>query len=283
VYTSLSAALSAQQIAPDVAFEGRSSDGELLTLHRRTDAADIYFISNQSNEAQTLRARFRVDGRAPALWRAETGAIERASYERIAGTTLVPLTLAAHEAVFVVFQGPATAERWTTPQRMRTELATLEGSWRVAFQAGRGAPPSATFDRLMSWTDSPDAGIRYFSGAAIYSTQIKAPRSWLKSGRRIELDLGDVRELAVVTVNGTRLRTAWHAPFSVDITGALKPGQNRIDIEVVNLWPNRLIGDRQPGTTPVAFAPMSPYTSSSAPLPSGLLGPVSIVAVEQMQ
>jgi hypothetical protein len=151
----------------------------------------------------------------------------------------------------------------------------------VSFQPGRGAPPTATFDRLLSWPDSNDVGIKYFSGAATYQTEIKAPRSWLKSGRRFELDLGEVRELAVVSINGARVATLWRPPYRVDITGALKAGTNQVEIEVVNLWPNRLIGDKQPGMKPIAFAPMSPYKASSALLPSGLLGPVRIIAVSE--
>jgi len=136
------------------------------------------------------------------------------------------------------------------------------------------------FDHLISWPDSNDPGIKYFSGAATYQMDIKAPRSWLKSGRHVELDLGQVRELAVVSVNGTRVATAWRPPYTVDITGALATGTNRLEIEVVNLWPNRLIGDQQPGMKPIAFAPLSPYGASSALLPSGLLGPVRIMAID---
>ncbi len=185
-----------------------------------------------------------------------------------------------HEAIFVVFRKPTAAAAWTARTVQRTTVASLDGAWRVSFEPGRGAPPAATFDRLISWPESSDPGIKYFSGAATYRMDVTAPRDWLASGRRIELDLGDVRELAVVSVNGTRVATAWRPPYTVDITGALKKGTNRLEIEVVNLWPNRLIGDQQPGAKPIAFAPMSPYQASSALLPSGLLGPVKIVAVD---
>ncbi|MFC4312533.1 glycosyl hydrolase [Steroidobacter flavus] len=277
VYTNLPAALAAEQIVPDVAFEG---DDELLSLHRRTDDADIYFVSNQSNSAQSLRARFRVEGRAPEVWRAETGSIEQISYEKVPDGIAAPLSLSPHEAVFVVFRKPATTPSWTAPTVQRTTVASLNGPWQVSFEQGRGAPPTATFDRLISWPESSDPGIKYFSGAAIYRMDVKAPRDWLESGRRIELDLGEVRELAVVSINGTRVATAWRPPYTVDITSALKAGANRLEVEVVNLWPNRLIGDRQPGMKPIAFAPMSPYQADSTLLPSGLLGPVKIVAVD---
>ncbi|HEY5760005.1 MAG TPA: glycosyl hydrolase [Steroidobacter sp.] len=280
VYTNLVAALAAEQVVPDVVFEAQAADAELLSLHRRTDDADIYFVSNQSNAVQSLRARFRVAGRAPEVWRAETASMEDASYEKMPNGIRVPLSLAPHEAVFVVFRKPTVADAWTASTVKRTTVASLDGAWRVSFEPGRGAPPAATFDRLISWPESSDPGIKYFSGAATYRMDVTAPRDWLESGRRIELDLGAVRELAVVSINGARIGTAWRPPYTVDITGALKRGTNRLEIEVVNLWPNRLIGDQQPGAKPIAFAPMSPYQASSALLPSGLLGPVRILAVD---
>lgn len=280
VYTSLAAALSAEQVASDVAFEGQTADAELLALHRRIDDTHIYFVSNQSDKAQHVRAQFRVEGLAPEIWRAETGTTEAISYEKMAGGIRAPLTLFPHEAVFVVFRKPTTAQAWIAPTVERTTVASLEDAWHVSFQPGRGAPPTATFDRLISWPDSNDPGIKYFSGAATYRMDIRAPRSWLKSGRRVELDLGEVRELAVVSVNGSRVATSWRPPYTVDITSALKKGTNRLEIEVVNLWPNRLIGDKQPGVKPIAFAPMSPYGANSPLLRSGLLGPVRIIAVD---
>jgi hypothetical protein len=280
VYTNLAAALAAEQVATDFAFEGQTAGAELLALHLRMDDADIYFVSNQSDQAQNVHGRFRVEGRAPEIWHAEAGTNEAISYEKVPGGISAPLALSPHEAVFVVFRKPATAQAWTAPTVERTTVASLEGAWRVSFEPGRGAPPTATFDRLISWPDSNDSGVKYFSGAATYQMDIKAPRSWLKSGRRVELDLGKVRELAVVSVNGTRVATAWRPPYTVDITSALKKGTNRLEIEVVNLWPNRLIGDKQPGVKPIAFAPMSPYVANSTLLPSGLLGPVRIMAVD---
>ena len=281
VYSDLNAALATERITPDVAFEGNTDD--LLSLHRRTDHADIYFITNQSARSQVLRARFRIQDRAPEIWRAETGTAEYISYEKVPGGISSPLALSPYEAVFVVFRRSATLEAWSAPRLERTPLATVEGPWTVSFQGGRGAPQAATFERLMSWADSKDVGVKYFSGAATYKKEIKVARSWLKPGHRIELDLGEVRELAAVSVNGTYMTTTWRPPYTVDITSALKPSTNQLEIEVVNLWPNRLIGDRQPGAKPVAFAPFSPYAAGSPLLPSGLIGPVRIVSIESDQ
>ncbi len=189
------------------------------------------------------------------------------------------LDLAGHDAVFVVFDKPAREQAWTAPPRQPRTLATLEGPWRVGFEAKRGAPDGAVFDKLISWPESTDLGIKYFSGVATYQKDVRIQRDWLKAGRRIELDLGEVKELATVSVNGKPVTTAWHAPYRVDITDALKPGKNTLAIAVVNLWPNRLIGDKQPGAQPVAFAPVSPYRADSPLLPSGLLGPVRLTGL----
>jgi len=274
----LAAALAAEDVAPDVALSGASEKAQLLTLHRRTQEADIYFISNQQGEAEEFDASFRVAGKAPELWRAETGGIEPLGYRIDGDRVHTSLRLEPHEALFVVLRQEVTSRSGTAPELHREQLLELQGPWPVSFEEGRGAPASASFDQLLSWPQSDNPGIRYFSGAATYSKQVSVPRTWLAPGRRVLLDLGEVRELATVSVNGTEVGTAWHAPYRVDITDALQPGENKIEIRVVNLWPNRLIGDKQPGATPITYAPQSPYKADSELLRSGLLGPVRLMA-----
>lgn len=144
--------------------------------------------------------------------------------------------------------------------------------------AGLGAPPSITLDKLTSWSNNPDTGVKYFSGTATYTKTIDAPAAWLRSGTHVWIDLGKVKNLAEVTVNGKSLGIVWHAPYSVDATTALKPGQNELTIKVTNAWVNRLIGDQQPDATKkYTFADVKPYKATSPLLPSGLLGPVTIV------
>ncbi len=280
VYAGLAEALKAEQIGADVTFDGIGSR-ELLYLHRQTPDADIYFISNQGREAAKVRGRFRVSARAPEIWRADTGQIEAASYELVGGAVATELAFEAHEAYFVVFRRSAPERSWAAPATVRAQLATLTGPWKVSFAPDLGAPKEAVFDKLISWPESPDAGIRYFSGAGTYRQTLSVPRSWLEPGRRLELDLGEVRELAAVSVNGVAVGTAWKPPYRLDISEALKPGRNLLEIEVVNLWPNRLIGDRQPKATPVAYAPDARYAAGAPLLRSGLLGPVRILALDK--
>jgi hypothetical protein len=129
---------------------------------------------------------------------------------------------------------------------------------------------------LSDWSNNSDPGIKYFSGVATYTRKIDVPISALTSGAHIELDLGKVHEIAEVIVNGKTEGIAWKPPYRVDITDAVKAGENTLSIKVVNLWPNRLIGDQQPGMKKVAFAPNSTYKANDPLLPSGLIGPVEV-------
>ena len=135
--------------------------------------------------------------------------------------------------------------------------------------------------QLSSWSDSADKGVKYFSGTGTYADTLNAPAEWFKKDASLWIDLGDVKNLADVTVNGKDLGIVWHAPYRVDVTNALKPGANEISIKVTNAWVNRLIGDQQPdATVKYTFADVKPYKANSPLLPSGLLGPVVVVRVE---
>ncbi len=119
----------------------------------------------------------------------------------------------------------------------------LSEGWKVRFAPGMGAPAEVEFPKLVSWTDRPEKGIRYYSGIAVYQREANIPSSLLARGGKIILDLGQVKNLARVTVNGTAFPELWKPPFTCDITQAVKPGMNKVSVEVVNVWANRLIGD----------------------------------------
>jgi len=149
----------------------------------------------------------------------------------------------------------------------------------VTFQPGRGAPASIVLEKLISWPECADDGVKYFSGAGTYTQTIQASPNWFKKGAKLWIDLGDVKNLAEVTVNGKSLGIVWHTPYRVDATSALKPGSNEVKIRVINAWVNRLIGDQQPdATTKYTFADVKPYKADSPLLPSGLLGPVRVLS-----
>jgi len=175
---------------------------------------------------------------------------------------------------------PAAAPSRTLPERVETAMAAVEGPWDVSFQPNRGAPAKISLDKLSSWAVNADTGVKYFSGTGTYSKTIQAPADWFKTGAQLWLDLGDVKNLAEVSVNGKPLGIVWHAPYKVDITAALKPGANEISIQVVNAWVNRLIGDQQKAaSTKYTFTTVKPYNEDSPLQPSGLLGPVRLYSV----
>jgi hypothetical protein len=212
--------------------------------HRRTDNSDLYYVSNQSDAPQHIDGRFRISGKDVQVWRPMSGKEEAASYSSQNGFTTVRLQLAERESVFVVFRNAASAPSRTEPSVPEKELTSITGPWDVHFPANLGAPPSLRVEKLTSWTDSSDPGVKYFSGTATYTKAVQAPAAWFHSGQHIYLDLGKVRDIAEVLVNGTSVGNVWAPPYRVDITGALKPGTNKLEIRVTNEWTNRQIGDR---------------------------------------
>jgi len=264
-------------LEPDFAYTKPEADTNLLFVHRKLDDAEVYYVDNRSDRSESLNATFRVTGKQPELWHAERGTTESASYKISEGHTTVPLTLEPWGTVFVVFRKPAKAPSVEVPAPVETTLATVEGSWSVAFQPDRGAPASITLDKLASWSENSDAGVRYFSGVGTYTKTINAPPDWFKKGQHLFIDLGNVKNLAEVIVNGISVGTVWRTPYRVDVTTALKPGVNKVVIKVANAWVNRLIGDQQPEATKYTFTVIHPYKADSPLLESGLLGPVTLV------
>jgi hypothetical protein len=153
---------------------------------------------------------------------------------------------------------------------------TLDHAWKLSFPAGWGTPPSISMPTLKSWTASSIPDVRYFSGTATYTNMINVPPGLLNTHHEVWMDLGDVREVATVAVNGVAVRTLWHGPFTLRIDQALHQGENTLSIRVTNLWPNRLIGDKQPNATiHYTHTNIDAYAQDSPLLPSGLLTPVT--------
>jgi hypothetical protein len=274
--------LTTEVVAPDFEYRPARADASIEYIHRRTATADIYFVVNQQEREEEFEADFRVEGRQAEFWEQDSGHLRQApAYPSSRGRTVVPMKLPPYGSVFVVFRG--------TPSRQPafevgplTELMEITGSWRLSFESGRGAPPSATFDKLISWPDHADPGIRYFSGTAKYRMKFDAPAGWKRAGRVVSLDLGQVKNIAHVRLNGVDVGVAWKPPYRVEVTRALREGANEIEIEVTNLWPNRLIGDEfLPAAEHITSTNIHKFTKNSPLLPSGLLGPVRIVAGER--
>jgi hypothetical protein len=275
---SLESVLNSERLVPDVSVSG--DDSNIQFVHRSLGkGGDIYFLRNPTPREQSIQVSFRVAGRVPELWRADTGEMTPLSFDIQRDRTIISLQFEKDDAFFVVFREQSKAAGAVITPPTLERLTTIKGPWDVRFPPDRGAPAEARFNELRSWTENNDTGIKYFSGTASYVNTFKVQRGWLNSRARLQIDLGEVKNVAEVRLNGRSVGVLWKAPFRADITDAAKPGVNRIEIKVTNLWPNRLIGDKQPNAKQIAFASFDPYKVDSPLLPSGLLGPVTLLKV----
>ena len=269
------AVLKEMSTQPDADISGAKS--KVLYVHRQTTDTDLYWLDNRSDNPNEATVSFRVTGKVPELWHPQTGKASTMSYQIKDGRTIVPLKFESWEAYFIVFRDKATVASYTKPAITESPVANVASTWTVNFQEGRGAPQKATFTTLSSLTENADPGVKYFSGTAAYDNTFDLP-TVAKNASYI-LDLGEVKNIAEVIVNGKNVGTVWKKPFRIDITDALKSGRNTVQVKVTNLWVNRLIGDAQPGVTnKITFTTLPFYKADAPLLPSGLLGPVRVLA-----
>jgi len=264
--------------------EDFSATGPIRYAHRRTEAREIYFVSNKSDQPVQADCTFRVAAGQPELWNPVGGQRRPLpQYQNENGRTTIPMEFEPHESFFVIFSrgGSATSDEPTAGSvnfSQVTTVATLQGSWEVSFDPKWGGPEKVVFEELEDWTKRSEEGIKYYSGIATYRKSFDRPAP-LAPNSKIYLDLGTVHEMARVRLNGKDLGVVWCAPWRVDITHALQAGANHLEIEVANLWPNRLIGDAlKPEEERLTRTTSNPYNAGSALLPSGLLGPVTVQA-----
>jgi len=340
--------LAALGARPDFAVHDHSVP--LLFKHRASPEAEVYFVSHQGQTAAAMDCHFRVTGKAPELWYPDSGRMDRAPvYRETADGVTVPLDLGPSGSVFVIFRRPeqndhvvavhpatarieradgafvvhaAAAGRYdiTTAKgfALRAELPSLPApmdmsqGWKVSFPPKLGAPPSVILGRLMPLSDHADPGVRYFSGTARYAHVFDVPAALLAAPHEINLDLGEVKNLAEVRINGIRLGLLWKPPFLIPVTQALRPGRNLLEVRVTNLWANRLIGDEQlpddcewiavpdrgmrlkqwpkwfvdnkpRPSKRVAFATWKYFDKTETAPRSGLIGPVTLRVVERLR
>jgi hypothetical protein len=289
------AALGHANLGADFQIEGAESRPEEIDfIHRRTADADIYFVANRTEHSKAIDASFRVAGKQPELWDAVSGEIRDAqAFRQTDGRTVVPLQLAPGGSIFVVFRKEISAAKngaaaHNEPQL--TQWRSIDGPWQVEFDRLKGGPEQPqTFERLVSWSDLSDPQVKYYSGTAIYRTAFDVGESDVEQPaaaeqpspgkpRRTWLSLGDVKNVANVRLNGSPLRVVWTDPLRVEVTDHLRSGANELEIEVTNLWPNRLIGDqRLPPDDRITNTNITKFQGNSPLLLSGLLGPVSLL------
>lgn len=302
-YDTVAKRLAAMNVSPDF-----SASQPLRYNHRQLENVEAYFVSNPSNAAVSATCTFRVVGKQPELWNPLTGQIrDLPKFQTTAdGCTEIPLAFDPVQSFFILFRQPVSGTGGSQAGNFAVPQAMMEitGSWEVSFQPGRGAPDKMTFDQLDSWSNLTNPGVKFFSGEAVYRKTLTLAPELTANGKPLYLDLGRVEVMAEVTLNGRKFETLWCAPFRLDISAAVKPGDNLLEIKVVNLWPNRMIGDEQlppdssrkggnvdvwpqwllggkPSPTGrITWASNDPFKKDSPLLPSGLLGPVTLQTVE---
>lgn len=260
---------------------GLPADVPVLYGHRAAVDADIYFISNQKDETIELRPEFRVRSKQPELWDATTGRIRTLpAYEETAAGTVVPLKLYPYESAFVVFRRPATKAEGTGLQLnypVPQTLVRLDAPWKVSFEEKRRGPASQTFARLEDISKNENPDIRYYSGTIWYETEFKLKK---KPEGELYLNLNDVGVMAKVKINGQYAGGVWTAPYRVNVTDLVRKGKNKVEIEVVTTWMNRLIGDSGlPESERKTWTPCNSWKPTDTLQKSGLVGPVYIESV----
>lgn len=273
------------------------SDGPIRYGHRRTDEYDIYFVANTKDERVETTCNFRVTRGVPELWdpiTAEMRGLPKFTHEE--NTTAIPMRFEPYQSFFVLFprgvSERATRVAGETNFPDTVLVQTLEGPWSVAFDPEWGGPAEVNFDTLQDWTGHDERGIKYYSGIATYSKAFSFDGA---TPRPLYLDLGTVHDMARVRLNGMDLGAAWCAPWRIDVTDAIRPGTNVLEIDVANRWPNRLLGDERRPDRNVRTVQWESgllegrrfrtgrytFATRSGPdklFPSGLLGPVTLQA-----
>lgn len=281
--------------------EDFTADGPIRYVHRRTQDYDIYFVANKSDRVVKADCTFRDGAGRPELWIPVTGKMYHlAQYKRAQDErTTIPMRFEPYESFFVVFSREQTEKATKALREINlTEpkpIAVINGPWDVSFDTKWGGPEKIVFDELVDWTQHSECGVKYYSGIATYRKTFDLPDANLSDGD-LYLDLGDVCYIARVRLNGKDLGVVWTAPWRREITNQVRARDNRLEIEVANLWTNRLLGDQQEPDANVRTVqwpsgllegktwPAGRYTFTTMHLDkvklpllkSGLLGPVTI-------
>ena len=282
----------------DVA-EDFESIASLRYTHRKTDDLDIYFVSNKTDQMVNADCAFDIKEGTPALWNPMTGETRLLpGYTIKKGRIFIPLKFDAYQSFFVVFDKKeklSSAKNADVKNFPEMDVVhNMDGPWNVSFDPKWGGPEKVTFEKLEDWTKRPEKGINYYSGIATYRTDFLLPE--LKHSK-LFLSLGEVNCMARVRINGKEVGVVWTAPWQIEITNAVKQGTNQLEVEVANLWVNRLIGDEQfpddgikdekwpdwliegkPRTSErYTFCTFKFYNYNSPLKKSGLMGPVKIL------
>lgn len=324
--------LEALRVSPDISYADLNT-GLIDFIHYRKNDVDFYFIRNTANKWISRDCAFRQQNKVPEIWNPVSGEIIPVSVFQQKNEYLnLPVTLPPYGSCFVVFKeatapdhyenvsgsgnnppdlaftkdgicflqnGKVALKKSDQTINVNNEISTqtLEGDWDVSFENGWGAPGKVTFPKLISWTDSENEGIKYYSGTATYEKTFNLTINRDPKGK-IFLDLGEVAKVGEVWLNGKRLGITWAKPHRFDVTELLKPGENTIRVEVANVWSNRLKGDAVTGEkftnsnikrTIIPAPTIETGDQTRVPwakvplIKSGLIGPVQLIRIEPVK
>ena len=259
-------------VMPDVAYTKPNLDTKLTWIHRKTADADIYFVLNVRNHSEDLLVNFRMEGKKPELWYSDLGISKPVSFKMGNGSTQIKLHLGAQESVFVVFKELDEQKSMEIVDTKPIEVFQLNQAWNVSFAENIKEPVALLFDPLVSWTNRPEEGVKFFSGTAIYKNEFFLDEA--VPGKKVWLDLGAVKDIATVIINGYELGTLWKLPYQIDISKAIKSGKNTVELKVTNQWDNRLIGDKTLAKDRKVLSFIPTFGVSQKLKDSGLLGPI---------
>lgn len=270
-------AITSSGILPDIELPvGR----KFFHTHRRISDADIYFIDNHNDTFVDTTFSFRTNYQSAELWNAVTGSrIPLATEQRADGRCSVRLRMQGREAFFVVFTSQASSRRYPSDSSTRQDTLQLTSPWSVTFDKRKGGLGTIISTELTDWTQNDDPRIRYYSGTAVYRSTFKMPT--IEPFARYQLSFDRLEWLASVKVNGQDMGIVWCSPWTLDITKALRPGTNDIEISVTNSLQNRLIGDASlPESERVTWSTTQIARPTDHLIPSGIIGQVRIVKTE---
>ena len=256
----------------------------ILYGHRKTTGAEIYFVSNQDNKTCIFTPEFRVKGMQPELWDTTSGKIRTLpAFEQTETGTKVPLALDCYESAFIVFREKASSNQNSTDVALNfpkpVVIKNLENPWTVTFdKQKRGPEQPVTMDKLADLTTFDNDDIKYYSGTIKYNTSVNLPK--IDKTNKLYLNLNSLSAMAKVKVNDKYVGGVWTAPYRIDVSDALKDGDNAIEIEITTTWVNRLIGDlKLPENERKTWVTFQPWNASSTLQQSGLIGPVEIESI----
>ncbi len=282
-------------IPPDFEVKGvNNSDRRIDYIHQKTKSQDIYFVSNTATETVTLTGVFRVDkNKVPELWDAETGLIQRKlEYKKVDNGISIDFVMDPLASRFVVFSNKTSGKndaalsydlqfgfsKKRDGRIVKKESFDISYNWNIKFSPNIGAPASYKLDSLVSWSEIDNDGIKYYSGLATYEREFSIPDGALGTEATAFVCFKDVQEMLRVFVNDKDCGIVWTPPYKCNITPHLKAGPNKITVQVINTWNNRIVGDVRNGSEKYTNTNLrSKFKPNTPLLKSGLMGKAEIV------